>query len=142
SSSVSSPEYFVAWHCARVFRRSWEARAICERDTGLMKPRSARWSRKLFEREGRALVIKRLFDVAVAATGLIVAAPLLLPLMYLIYRQDGRSPFYIAPRVGLSGRLFRMVKLRSMVANADKTGVDSTGASDRRITPVGRFVRR
>lgn len=35
-----------------------------------------------------------------------------------------------------------MVKLRSMVVNADKTGVDSTGAQDRRITAIGRFVRR
>jgi lipopolysaccharide/colanic/teichoic acid biosynthesis glycosyltransferase len=35
-----------------------------------------------------------------------------------------------------------MVKLRSMVINADKSGVDSTSANDRRITPVGRFIRR
>lgn len=34
-----------------------------------------------------------------------------------------------------------MVKLRSMVVNADKTGVDSTGANDRRITPIGHFIR-
>ena len=35
-----------------------------------------------------------------------------------------------------------MVKLRSMVINADKSGVDSTAANDRRITPVGHFIRR
>ena len=35
-----------------------------------------------------------------------------------------------------------MLKLRSMVVNADKTGVDSTGAQDRRITNVGHFIRR
>jgi lipopolysaccharide/colanic/teichoic acid biosynthesis glycosyltransferase len=35
-----------------------------------------------------------------------------------------------------------MVKLRSMVINADKSGVDSTSAGDRRITPVGHFIRR
>ena len=34
-----------------------------------------------------------------------------------------------------------MVKLRSMVVNADRSGVDSTGASDRRITQIGRFIR-
>jgi len=38
--------------------------------------------------------------------------------------------------------LFRMLKLRSMIVGADKTGVDSTSASDSRITPVGHFVRR
>jgi lipopolysaccharide/colanic/teichoic acid biosynthesis glycosyltransferase len=35
-----------------------------------------------------------------------------------------------------------MVKLRSMVVNADKTGVDSTASNDRRITPVGHFIRK
>jgi lipopolysaccharide/colanic/teichoic acid biosynthesis glycosyltransferase len=35
-----------------------------------------------------------------------------------------------------------MVKLRSMIIDADKTGVDSTGSQDRRITPMGRFIRR
>jgi lipopolysaccharide/colanic/teichoic acid biosynthesis glycosyltransferase len=35
-----------------------------------------------------------------------------------------------------------MVKLRSMVVGADRTGVDSTAANDRRITPIGRFIRR
>jgi lipopolysaccharide/colanic/teichoic acid biosynthesis glycosyltransferase len=62
--------------------------------------------------------------------------------MVLVWLQDHKSPFYIAPRVGKGESLFKMVKLRSMVANADKSGVDSTGASDSRITPVGRFIRR
>lgn len=62
--------------------------------------------------------------------------------MLLVWRQDGHSPFYIAPRVGKDGTSFRMVKLRSMVINADKTGVDSTSANDQRITVVGYFIRR
>jgi len=41
-----------------------------------------------------------------------------------------------------NGRLFNMVKLRSMIAGADKTGVDSTSADDSRITSVGRFIRK
>ena len=74
--------------------------------------------------------------------GLIVAAPLLLPVMFLVWRQDRSSPFYIAPRVGKDGRIFDMVKLRSMIVDADKSGVDSTSAADPRITPVGHFIRR
>lgn len=62
--------------------------------------------------------------------------------MFLVWKQDRHSPFYVAPRVGRDGQIFRMIKLRSMVINADKTGVDSTGANDRRITPVGHFIRR
>jgi lipopolysaccharide/colanic/teichoic acid biosynthesis glycosyltransferase len=86
-------------------------------------------------------VIKRLFDILASATGLLFAAPILLPVMFLVWWQDKHSPFYVAPRVGQGGEPFRMVKLRSMIVNADKTGVDSTGNNDRRITPVGQFIR-
>lgn len=86
--------------------------------------------------------MKRIFDLAVASIGLIVTSPLLLVVMILIWSYDKQSPFYIAPRVGRGGTSFKMYKLRSMVVNADKSGVTSTGANDRRITPVGHFVRR
>jgi lipopolysaccharide/colanic/teichoic acid biosynthesis glycosyltransferase len=87
-------------------------------------------------------VTKRILDLAVSLLGLLALSPLLVPVMIAIWLQDYRSPFYIAPRVGKNGRIFRMVKLRSMVMNADKSGVDSTKANDPRITPVGQFVRR
>jgi lipopolysaccharide/colanic/teichoic acid biosynthesis glycosyltransferase len=87
-------------------------------------------------------MIKRLFDFLVSAIALVLASPLLLVVMFLIWRRDGFSPFYIAPRVGLQERLFQMVKLRSMIKNADKSGVDSTSKDDQRITPVGQFVRK
>ena len=86
--------------------------------------------------------MKRLMDICVAAAGLLALSPILAPIMLAIWLQDRRSPFYIAPRVGEGGRLFRMVKLRSMVVRADSSGVDSTAANDPRITGVGRFVRR
>jgi lipopolysaccharide/colanic/teichoic acid biosynthesis glycosyltransferase len=56
--------------------------------------------------------------------------------------QDRASPFYVAPRVGHEGSTFNMVKFRSMIVGADKTGVSSTGASDRRLTPLGTAIRR
>jgi lipopolysaccharide/colanic/teichoic acid biosynthesis glycosyltransferase len=87
-------------------------------------------------------MLKRAFDIVASALGLIVASPILLPVMFLVWWEDKHSPFYVAPRVGKDERLFKMVKLRSMVINADKSGVDSTGANDRRITPVGHFIRR
>src|SRR5258706_11897139 len=87
-------------------------------------------------------MFKRLFDVVLSFFGLAAASPVLVPTTIAVWLQDFHSPFYIAPRVGMGGRNFRMVKLRSMVINADRTGVDSTGAADRRITAVGRFIRR
>lgn len=86
--------------------------------------------------------MKRLLDIGVAAVGLLCASPVILPLMFLVWRQDGYSPFYVAARVGKGGTAFSMVKLRSMIKGADRTGVDSTGANDQRITPVGHFIRR
>jgi lipopolysaccharide/colanic/teichoic acid biosynthesis glycosyltransferase len=62
--------------------------------------------------------------------------------MYLVYRQDKRSPFYIAPRVGKNEAVFNMIKLRSMSVNADKSGVDSTSVDDVRITPIGHKIRK
>lgn len=86
--------------------------------------------------------MKRLFDLTAATVGLLCAAPILLPVMLLVWWQDRSSPLYVAPRMGAGERPFRMVKLRSMVKHADRTGVDSTGANDQRITPVGHFIRR
>lgn len=86
--------------------------------------------------------MKRSLDLVCSLCGLIVFSPLLLVVMFLVWRQDGGSPFYIAPRTGRGMRQFKMYKLRSMIKNADKSGVDSTAASDMRITPVGHFIRR
>jgi lipopolysaccharide/colanic/teichoic acid biosynthesis glycosyltransferase len=85
--------------------------------------------------------MKRAFDIAVSLTGLVLASPLLIAVALAIWLSDFHSPFYIAPRMSRGGGTFQMVKFRSMVVNADRTGVNSTAASDRRITPLGRFVR-
>lgn len=86
--------------------------------------------------------MKRLFDFTLSLFGLILLSPLLIPVCIAVWLQDYCSPFYIADRVGRGGKTFRMVKLRSMIKNADKSGVDSTGSNDNRITSVGRFIRR
>ncbi len=87
-------------------------------------------------------MLKRLFDIVASGCGLIALSPVLLPIIVLVWVQDFRSPFYIAPRMARGGGKFRMVKLRSMTVDAAKTGVNSTSANDRRITPIGHFIRR
>jgi lipopolysaccharide/colanic/teichoic acid biosynthesis glycosyltransferase len=87
------------------------------------------------------MILKRTFDLLVASAGLALFSPLRVAVMLSIWLQDRKSPFYIAPRAARGGGEFRMVKFRSMVVNADKIGGSSTAAADRRITPVGRFVR-
>jgi lipopolysaccharide/colanic/teichoic acid biosynthesis glycosyltransferase len=85
--------------------------------------------------------LKRAFDFVAATCGLLVFFPLLLAVMLAIWLQDRQSPFYIAPRAARGRGTFRMVKFRSMVVNADRIGGASTATTDRRITPVGKFVR-
>ncbi len=87
-------------------------------------------------------MLKRLFDIVVSACGLLVLWPFLLLFLLLIWLQDFCNPFYIAPRARSRGRTFNMIKLRSMVKNADKQGGASTAASDRRITWAGKLIRK
>ena len=85
--------------------------------------------------------MKRLFDIFFFFW-IGFFAPILIPVIILIWIQDFKNPFYIAPRVGLNGKLFKMIKLRSMIINADSSGVDSTSNNDTRITIVGKFIRK
>jgi lipopolysaccharide/colanic/teichoic acid biosynthesis glycosyltransferase len=87
-------------------------------------------------------MIKRLVDIFASLFGLLFLAPILLPVMFLVWKEDKRSPFYIAPRSARNGSTFKMVKLRSMVVDADRSGVDSTSGDDVRITPLGHKIRR
>jgi lipopolysaccharide/colanic/teichoic acid biosynthesis glycosyltransferase len=86
--------------------------------------------------------MKRILDFILSLIGLVLASPILLPTIFLVWIQDWHSPFYIAPRVGKNEKPFKMLKLRSMIVNADKSGVDSTASNDKRITGVGRFIRK
>lgn len=93
------------------------------------------------ERKGY-FAVKRVIDIVFSLLGLILASPILVPVIFLVWRQDRHSPFYVAERVGRDFMPFKMVKLRSMVKDADITGVDSTSVNDLRITPVGQFIRK
>lgn len=86
--------------------------------------------------------MKRLLDIIISLIGLILCSPVLIPIIIIVWLQDWHSPFYIANRVGKGEKQFKMVKLRSMIINAHKSGVDSTSSNDNRITGVGRFIRR
>ena len=91
----------------------------------------------------RNLVIKRWFDVTMSLWGLIVFSPLF-AIVSLIVKFSSKGPvFYIAPRVGQFGKLFNLYKFRTMFVNADKEKEGSiTVDGDRRITPIGRILRK
>ena len=87
-------------------------------------------------------MLKRTFDVGLSTFGLLILSPVILLCMFLIWLQDWHSPFYIAPRAAMGGGTFPMVKFRSMIVRADVSGVDSTAANDRRITIIGKVIRK
>ena len=86
--------------------------------------------------------MKRIFDFIVSLFGLLIFSPVLLIVMFFVWINDFGNPFYIAPRVGKFEQSFKIYKLRSMIVNADKSGVDSTSNNDMRITNVGKFIRK
>jgi lipopolysaccharide/colanic/teichoic acid biosynthesis glycosyltransferase len=88
------------------------------------------------------MLSKRLFDIAFALVALTALLPVLALLALAVWCHDGRSPFYLSPRVGRGNRDFAMIKLRTMVVGADRLGASSAAKSDQRITPFGRFLRR
>ena len=86
--------------------------------------------------------MKRSFDILAAFAGLLMLLPLLALIATLVSLADGNTPWFRGVRVGRGGRRFRMVKFRTMIPDAWKSGVSSTGAADRRITRMGKLLRR
>ena len=66
----------------------------------------------------------------------------MLVVFLLIWQQDFKNPFYVSRRVGRDQQMFGMLKFRTMVYDAEKTGVFSTSNGDSRITKLGHFLRR
>jgi lipopolysaccharide/colanic/teichoic acid biosynthesis glycosyltransferase len=87
-------------------------------------------------------LIKRILDLIISFFGIIFSGPLILFAAVAIFMQDRKSPFYFAPRVGKNGNEFTMFKIRTMVVNADKSGIDSTSGDDLRVTKLGRIIRK
>lgn len=88
-------------------------------------------------------VLKRLFDLAVAGTALLVLAPILI-LTAIAIKLESKGPIlFVQSRIGRANRQFSVYKFRSMRADAgDKKGDRSTGRDDDRVTRVGRIIRR
>ena len=87
-------------------------------------------------------ICRRLLDVAASSAGLVVLSPLFLA-VGLAIKLDSPGPiFFRGTRVGKGGKLFHVYKFRTMVVNAPQIGAGITAAEDRRVTRVGRFLRR
>ncbi|MBN1565640.1 MAG: sugar transferase [Anaerolineae bacterium] len=87
-------------------------------------------------------MLKRAFDVIFSAVGLVILAPLFLILALLVRITSPGPAFYHAQRVGKDGQAFTLIKFRTMVSGAAQQGPGITVANDRRVTPIGRWLRQ
>ncbi|MBW3041840.1 sugar transferase [Prochlorococcus marinus] len=86
--------------------------------------------------------MKRLIDIILSLTGLFLLHPFIFICLFCVWIHDFKSPLYISKRIGIGGRVFNMIKIRTMIINAEHTKVDSTVINDSRITPIGFFIRK
>lgn len=89
-----------------------------------------------------SLFMKRVFDITVALIMLIILSPLIIIVSILIACGSKGGVFYRQERVTKYGKIFRIHKFRTMVANADKVGSLVTTAQDNRITGIGKVLRK
>jgi lipopolysaccharide/colanic/teichoic acid biosynthesis glycosyltransferase len=88
-------------------------------------------------------MLRRAFDVVVAGTALIAAAPFLIAAALAIRLESRGSPIYRQRRIGRHGEAFDVLKLRTMVTGAEHMGAGlAVSEGDTRITRVGRLLRR
>lgn len=112
--------------------------------------RSGRWRRPLGGR------LKRLVDVVVAATALVLVAPVMLVVAILVAARNGTPVFFVHERIGFDGKPFRCYKFRTMIADGDRALEAFLAAdpeaerewretrklkNDPRVTLVGRMLR-
>ncbi len=86
-------------------------------------------------------VIKRMFDMVMSLIGIIIAAPFMIIISIAIKVCDRGPVLFKQNRVTKDGKIFNVLKFRSMVVDADKDGAVKATDNDARITPVGRIIR-
>jgi sugar transferase (PEP-CTERM system associated) len=95
-----------------------------------------------FKKSKLTMWTKRITEFVLSLVGLIVLSPMILVISLLV-KIDSRGPvFYKQERVGERGEIFRLLKFRSMVENAEANGPVWAGKNDDRITRIGRWIRK
>ncbi|MGJ1285276.1 sugar transferase [Sphingobacterium spiritivorum] len=84
--------------------------------------------------------LKRLIDFLVALTGLILISPIFLIVMISLYLANQGKPFFFQARPGINGKIFMIIKFKTMNDKKDKNGALLSDAE--RLTPIGAFVRK
>ena len=86
--------------------------------------------------------VKRLVDIVVASTLLVITSPLFVAACVCIWIEDGMPIFYVQTRTGTNGSKVSIWKLRSMRKDAEASGIQWSTRGDKRITKVGKVIRK
>lgn len=87
-------------------------------------------------------LFKRIIDFGCSFIAVLILAPLMILIAFLIKVGSPGPIFYRGERVGKDGKIFRIFKFRSMVLDAERKGGFSTAIDDPRLTSMGRFIRK
>jgi lipopolysaccharide/colanic/teichoic acid biosynthesis glycosyltransferase len=89
------------------------------------------------------MYLKRPFDMALSSIGIILSSPLWLFFGLMIWLEDRGPIFYKQERLGKNGKIFKALKFRSMIVNAEQEqGPVQAKENDQRVTKVGRILRK
>lgn len=86
--------------------------------------------------------VKRFFDVTISLIALFIFIPLYFFVAIAVKISSPGPIFFLQERVGLNGRLFKIIKFRTMYVDAEKKGPQLSSATDARVTRPGRFLRK
>lgn len=90
----------------------------------------------------KALFLKRPLDIVLSSVGIVLSLPFCFVFGILIWLEDRGSIFYAQDRVGKNGRIFKMIKFRSMIMNAESHGQSvQASENDPRVTRIGKILR-
>jgi len=97
---------------------------------------SSYWWKPLYRKS------RNLADLALAIAGLVLSLPVMI-LTAIAIKVSSKGPiFYVQERIGLHNRVFKIIKFRSMVINAEESGPAWAGEHDPRITSIGSVIRK
>ena len=85
---------------------------------------------------------KRIFDIVASIIALVLLTPLFILLGVLVKLSSPGPILFKQNRIGKKGRLFKIIKFRTMLINSEKNGPQLSSSNDPRITNIGRFMRK
>lgn len=87
-------------------------------------------------------ILKRMIDLAVSGLAIILLIPVYILLAILVKTSSKGPVFFFQERIGRMGKPFQIIKFRTMYVGSEKDGPQLSSTGDKRITPIGKFLRK